>query len=113
MPSKTRTAIAAVPNIDADKPPIFLNVDTMEREGGSKGPYPIFVGGRRFILKDAEEMDWQDLVRAQTDPISFFRKAMDAKDAAAFLSQKIAFWRFNGLIAKYLAHYGIGTSGEA
>jgi hypothetical protein len=113
MPSKTRTTIAAVPNIAEPEPPVFLDVDKMEREGVPKGPYPILLSNQRFVLKDAQEMDWQDLVRAQMDPVGFFRKAMNPTDVVLFLALPMEFWRFHGLIGKYLAHYGIGTQGEA
>jgi hypothetical protein len=95
-----------------DKVPV-LNLDTLEREGGSPAPFDFVLGGRRFILSDPKEIDWQDLIAAMRSPILFFKMVLPADDQRPFFDTKIPAWKLNALMQGYQDHYGIPGPGEA
>lgn len=111
--STARTSTRSAAAQDQDKPAkIFMNLDTLEREGELPEPYGFMVGGRPYVLTDAQEVDWQDLAAAMQDPVNFFRKALPAAEAARFLATRIPGWKMQQLIKGYLEHFGLGIPGE-
>jgi hypothetical protein len=90
-----------------------LDLDTLEREGGSPEPFDFVLDGRRFILSDPKEIDWQDLIAAMRSPILFFKMVLPADDQKPFFAAKIPAWKMNALMTGYQDHYGLPGQGEA
>lgn len=95
-----------------DRKPV-LNLDALEREGGSPEPFDFLLDGRRFILADPRDIDWQDLISAMRNPIIFFKMVLPADDQRDFFNAKIPAWKMNALMQGYQDHYGIPGQGEA
>lgn len=99
---------------DQDKPsPISLNLDSLDREGGTAEPFAVVHGGRRYVMLDPQEIDWRDLMRALNQPSVFFTICMSADDAASFAATKLPGWKLHSLITAYIQHYGLTSSPEA
>ncbi len=103
------TPPAEQPNL----PPAALDLDTLEREGGSPTPFVFVLDGKRYLMSDPREVDWQDLVSALTNPFIFFKLMLPPDDQTTFFTAKIPSWKLNKLIDSYVAHYGLPTSGES
>ncbi len=93
--------------------PVALDLDTLEREGGTQEVFKFRLHARDWILADPTEFDWQDVVVLFTDPYGFFRRTLPADDVAEFFSHRIPAWKLNVLIERYIKHYGLPTPGEA
>jgi hypothetical protein len=89
-----------------------LNLDTLEREGETPQPYAFILGGKRYMLSDPKDIDWQQLIMALMDPFLFFRLTMPPEDHEKFFSTPIPTWKINAMITGYQKHYGIPTPGE-
>jgi hypothetical protein len=97
-----------------DQPaPVSLNLDTLEREGGTRPPFVVVLGGRRLLLSDPAEVDWQKLLVAMRDPHVFFRLIIPPDDHDAFFGAALPGWKMNQLMTTYMAHYGLPSPGEA
>lgn len=95
-----------------DKPPkVGLNLDALDREGAPE-PFVVTFDGKPMTFKDAAEIDWQDLIRAQYDPRFFFTVSLSEADAKRFLEKKLPTWKMEKLMAAYNAHYGIDDMGK-
>jgi hypothetical protein len=94
-------------------PPVALNLDTLEREGGTREPFVIVLGGERLLLSDPAEVDWQKLLTALRDPYVFFRLVIPPDDAETFFGTAMPGWKMNKLMQAYMAHYGLPSPGEA
>lgn len=89
-----------------DKPTIQLNLDTMERPAGQKKEEFSFVcAGKRMVMKDPEEIDWQDLVSVADNTSGLFRFALEREDYRLFMQQRMPMWKLNALGDAYNAHY--------
>lgn len=92
---------------DPDKPaPISLNLDTLEREG-DPGPFVLVLGGNRIMFSDAMELDWQLLVQAMQNPLTFFKLVLSADDQSAFLGTPLPTWKLRKVMDAYREHYGL------
>lgn len=112
--SEEPTSGAAQPEpAQVNLPPMTLDLDSLEREGGSPLPFVFQLGGKRFMLSDPKEIDWQDLITALTNPYVFFKLTLPPDDQEAFFSSKVPSWKLNHLVEKYIEHYGLPTGGEA
>lgn len=93
---------------------VALNLDTLEREASDQPAFVVTVGGKRVEFNDPQELDWQALALAQSNPAGFLREAIpDAKQQALFFSQKIPVWKLNRLILSYYNHYGVDPEAPA
>jgi hypothetical protein len=90
---------------------VALNLDDLEREGGSPQPFDFQLAGKRFILSDPQEIDWQDLMSAMSNPTMFFRMVLPADSHAEFFATKIPSWKMNQLMGAYQRHYKLPTQG--
>lgn len=109
------TAVPAEPNpASASEPsrPVAINLDGLEREG-SPLPFDFMLGGRRYLMSDPKEVDWQDLLAAMSNPIVFFRLVLPPEDRTAFFDTHLASWKMEKLINAYLEHYGLPTGPNA
>jgi hypothetical protein len=97
-----------------DKPaPVSLNLDTLEREGGTPEPFVVVLAGERLLLSDPAEVDWQKLMAAIRDPHVFFRLIIPPDDHKTFFDATLPGWKMNKLMQSYMEHYGLPSPGEA
>lgn len=106
----------AAPNdaqqINDNLPATVLDLDTLEREGGSKPPFVFQHNGKRYLLSDPQDVDWQKLIDAMASPFAFFRNVLPADDQREFFASPMASWKMNALMEAYMKHYGLNL-GEA
>lgn len=95
------------------KPSSALNLDTLEREGGTKPPFEFTLRGQDYVLSDPQDVDWQDLLVAMNNPIAFFRYVLPEVDQTSFFAGKLETWKLNVLMSKYQEHFGLPSPGEA
>lgn len=94
------------------QPPAALDLDTMEREG-APGPFDFVLGGRRYLLTDPQEVDWQDLLAGMHNPHMFFRLVLPPDDHRTFFETKLPSWKMNALMQRYQDHYGLPSAPNA
>jgi len=90
--------------VDYRRPAIDL--DKLEREG-AREPFDFVLKGRRYLMADPKEVDWQDLVTAMSNPVMFFRLVMPADDRDEFFRAELPSWKMDKLLEAYLDHYGL------
>lgn len=83
---------------------ITLNLDTVERPGGPIKPFSAVVEGRRIVMTDPEDIDWQDLLEIE-DPLDFLRHCVSDEDRTYLRGVKIPGWKFGVLMERYQKHY--------
>lgn len=91
---------------DANGRSVALDLDALEREG-APGPFDIMLGGKRYLLSDPQEVDWQDLIAAMSNPHMFFRLVLPPEDHHQFFETRLPSWKMRKLMARYQDHYGI------
>lgn len=101
------------PTETAAAPKAALNLDTLEREGGTPPVFDFIHGGRRWILSDPQEVDWQKLILAMSNPVRFLQMVLPPEDHNEFFTVAMPTWKMNALMDKYLQHYGLPGVGEA
>lgn len=89
----------------SDQPNIQLNLDTLEREE-SYEPFVFILAKRAIRMTDPAEMDWQFLVKLQTEE-ELITEAMSKGDAEFFLAQKLPAWKMRKVSKDYQDHFGI------
>jgi hypothetical protein len=94
-------------------PKAAMNLDELEREGGPRQPFDFVLDGKRYLLADPQELDWQDVISAMSNPVMFFRLVLPPEDHVTFFRAKIAGWKMNALMGSYQTHYGLPSQGEA
>lgn len=97
---------------EAGARPVALDLDALEREG-APGPFDIILGGKRFLLSDPQEVDWQDLMAAMANPHMFFRLVMPPEDHQQFFETRLPSWKMRKLMQRYQDHYGIPDAPNA
>ena len=100
-------AVPAVPDVD-----VTLDLDTLEREGDIRPPFVFRLKGRKYAMVDRQNIDWQDIIHAMRNPISFIKFAMSPADHAHFLAQSVPLWQMEALMERYFKHFGIPLPGE-
>lgn len=98
--------IRPVTQMAADGRPAALNLDTLEREGAPV-PFDFIHDGKRFLLSDPKELDWQDVISAMSNPHMFFKLVLPAEDRRAFFESRMPTWKMNILMERYQDHYGL------
>lgn len=92
--------------------PAALDLDAMEREGAPT-PFDFVLSGKRYLMSDPQEVDWQDLIAAMSSPSMFFRLVLPAEDRQQFFEARCPTWKMNKLMQAYLDHYGLPTGPNA
>lgn len=97
-----------------DKPSkVHFNLDTYENPETVE-PFVVVVGGRRYVLIDALDTDYRDLLAAQRaywagEP----QKALDfivaPDDREAFFANRLTNRKLTAMFEAYNSHYGIET----
>lgn len=88
--------------------PVALDLDKLEREGAPV-PFDFTLEGRRYLMSDPKEVDWQDLLAAMSNPHMFFRLVLPPEDHQPFFETRLASWKMNKLMQRYQDHYGLPT----
>lgn len=91
---------------DNNNRPVALDLDALEREG-APAPFDFMLGGKRYLLSDPQEVDWQDLIAAMSHPHMFFRLVLPAEDHNQFFETRLPSWKMRKLMERYQNHYGI------
>lgn len=101
-----------------DKPsPVTLNLDTIERENPI-AEFVLVLGGRRYVLIDAQDADYRDLLASQRAaaagrPEDAIELIVPAADREAFFANRLPNWKLGEMFKAYNQHYGLPTPGEA
>lgn len=95
-----------------EEPSTILNLDELEREGGSPIPFSFMHDSRRYVMSDPQEVDWQKLILAMSNPVRFLQIVLPPDDQNQFFSSPLPTWKMNALMDAYLKHYGLPTPGE-
>lgn len=96
---------------------ISVNLDTLEREG-DPGPFVIVLGGKRYELLDAMDLDFRDLLASQRaamlgEPEKALELIIATGDRVEFFGNRLPNWKLETLFKSYNAHFGLPTPGEA
>lgn len=99
-----------------DKPKIHLNLDTLERENAPE-PFAVVLGGKRYVLDDAQQVDSRELLAAQLaymngDPTKSLQVVVPEADREKFFGNRLPNYKLTALFKAYNEHYGIDP-GEA
>jgi hypothetical protein len=106
-PAEQETPPAAPPvNVD-------LDLDAIERDGNRPGPFVFRLKGQVFQLIDPRDIDWQDLLVAQRNPLMFVKFALGDADYKRFLQLSVPEWQMEKLMAGFFKHFGMADSPEA
>ena len=109
-PSSRARALSAV---DGDTPGgVDFNMDTYEREGERPKPFTTVIGGRRIVLSDPTNLDWQDLADMD-DPFELADKCMRPEDRDYFLEHRAPAYKLQAMAQAFQKHYGMGNAGNA
>lgn len=114
-PTKTTRSAKTTPEVEQPKAvaaDVTLDLDTLEREG-AKPPFTFRHNGKRYLLADPQELDWQDLFAALGNPVLFVQKIVPADDHDEFFATRMPTWKINALFENYIEHYGLPKPGEA
>lgn len=91
---------------------VVLDLDAEERTD-AKPPFTFRHRGRRWMLSDARDLDWQKLLIAGGNPVLFMRLVLPADDVDAFFAAGMPSWKLQVLMERYYQHYGIPNPGRA
>lgn len=102
----------------SDKPTPALNLDTLEREGGTPEPYIVELGGRVYSLVDPKERDYADVLQAQREiadgnTLKALEIYVAPEDRNAFFANRLPGWKIDALIKGYHEHFGLPVPGES
>lgn len=88
------------------QPDVVLDLDTLEREDAPQ-PFTFRHAERRYMLRDPQDIDWQELLLAINDSYQFFRSVLPADDQEDFFTAPMASWKMKALMERYQQHYGL------
>lgn len=94
-----------------DKPNVALNLDTLEREGAPT-EFATVHAGKRIVMTDALEIDWQVLIDAMSNPHKFFKLIVPDKDQGHFFEHRMPSWKMRALMDAYTEHHGLTDQGN-
>ncbi len=99
---------------EAPGPPVAvdLDLDTLERDGSRPGPYRIRLSGQVFEFQDPRDIDWQDLVMAQRNPLLFLKFCLGEEQYKLFSVLPLPDWGMEKLMKGFFRHFGMGDSPE-
>ncbi len=92
---------------DAEKQQeVVLDLDLLEREN-APAPFTFRHAGRRYMLRDPQDVDWQELMLAIDNSYQFFHSVLPADDQKDFFKAPMPSWKMKTLMERYQQHYGI------
>ena len=98
--------------VAGDNAKVHLNLDTFEYERGEREQFAFVLGGRRIVMTDPADVDWQDLAEMD-DPFTLAETCMTEEDASYFLEYRMPAKKMQELVKTFQKHYGLGTPGHA
>lgn len=87
----------------ADTGKVHFDLDTVERDETFE-PFAVTIKGRRIVISDPADIDYQDLLTVQ-QPLEFFKFTMSQEDRDYLREQHFPGWRLGKLFEAYLDHY--------
>ncbi len=113
-----KAAVKPADGVEDELPPappvaVDLDLDDLERDGHRPGPFSFRVEGNEFTLTDPKEIDWQDLLVAQRNPLMFIRFTMGEEQYKAFLALHTPEWKMEKLMVAFFTHFGMTEGPEA
>jgi hypothetical protein len=90
----------------AKEPDVVLDLDTLEREN-APAPVTFRHDGRRYMLRDPQDVDWQELMLAIDNSYQFFRSVLPPDDQKDFFKAAMPSWKMKALMERYQEHYGL------
>lgn len=90
----------------ATAPDVVLDLDTLEREN-APAAFTFRHNGRRYMLRDPQDIDWQELMLAIDNSYQFFRSVLPADDQKDFFAAPMPSWKMKALMERYQLHYGL------
>jgi len=118
-PGRARRAAASAPEEpeeaapDAPAAPVDLDLDAVERDGTRPGPFVFRLDGQTFALTDPRDIDWQDLLIAQRNPLMFIKFTIGEEDYKRFLYLRVPEWKMERLMVGFFKHFGMSDYPEA
>lgn len=91
---------------------VTLDLDAIERPD-PPGKFSFKHKGYTYVANDPQEIDWQKLLLAMTNPVVFFKLVLQEEDVTRFLTSLMPTWKMRILMTEYREHYGIPEPGEA
>lgn len=82
---------------------VDFDLDAYERPEHVE-PFAVVVGGKRIVMTDPAELDWQDLIELE-HPAEIIRLCVDKEGRDHLRELKLPFFKFEKLIEQYSAHY--------
>jgi hypothetical protein len=111
MPTRTRktAAAAASTNGATDLDRVQINLDTWEDADKVKEPFAFTIAGRRVVMIDPRDLNWQVLraIDRTGDQFMFFDHCFADEDKAFFMEQEVSGRKMNKLMEMYFGHYKI------
>ena len=81
------------------EPDVVLDLDTLERENAPL-PFTFRHGGRRYMLRDPQDVDWQELLLAIDNSYQFFHSVLPADDQKEFFKAPMPSWKMKALMER-------------
>lgn len=91
---------------------VHLDLDALDRDGTQPGPFVFTLSGQRFVLDDPRDIDWQDLIIAQRNPLMFIKFTMGDEQYKSFLALRVPEWKMERLMVEFWKHFGVTDSPE-
>lgn len=91
---------------------LTLDLDTLERED-QRPPFRFRHLGAIYEMGDPRDMDWQDQIRAETDPLFCLKALMPEGQSDALLETKLPAWKLQRIVDGFREHYKPLPAGES
>lgn len=85
--------------------PDVLDLDELEYTGEQTTPFQVRAGGKLYLFKGPEHLDWQDVLEARGNPARLVALVLDEPDRTAFFSIRMPAWKLEKLLDGYYDHF--------
>lgn len=99
---------------DQPTEPDVFDLDALEREGDAAGkpPFRFSLDGTQYVLVDATDIDYRDLLTAfnaanSADFETALSLLMPASQREDFFEHEIPLWKMEKLFDRYTKHFGL------
>lgn len=108
MPANTSSARTKQHASDTPSP-VSLNLDTLEREGDVPEPFVVVLGGERFVFRDIQDEDWQQVADIDENNPQEALRLLLGDDYEKFAAHKMKLWKLSRLLDEWRTHIsGVG-----
>lgn len=93
---------------------VTLNLDEWDDEKGSDaGPFAFVHASRRIVLKNVQDLPWQETTNLD-DPYTFFTIVAEKREDIEFcIDNPMPLRKLEKLMSSYRRHYGLGSPGKS